>query len=320
MTFEIFVRPALRRLAGHADLLRPSEPGVLLDRASKSPGRRAYLRVDVERTPSGAPARDAAGRLLLRLAGARSNAGQGSHVLSTLASADALAAVPEALTTFRREPSSRFPGSIADHAPSRKPESRHGPQTATPNRAAPPDPRRPDRPAADGRRQRQAGHGPAGRRRGARRTEPGDAQPGDRRPERQGRCPDRGRAGRGDGRQADRRPDPPVPSAGPHRPARAGGAGPGRRGPPDPGRGRDDRADRGRDGGPDRRRRGRPDRLRYGQGCRTGVEIRSIRLLSKTGGKSGDWVRSSGDERPAAAPGHHPGDRSAGRIKRKDGA
>jgi molybdenum cofactor synthesis domain-containing protein len=97
VTFEIFVRPALRRLAGHADLLRPSEPGVLLDRASKSLGRRAYLRVDVERAPTGAPARDAAGRLLLRLAGARSNAGQGSHVLSTLASADALAAVPEAL-------------------------------------------------------------------------------------------------------------------------------------------------------------------------------------------------------------------------------
>lgn len=97
VTFEIFVRPALRRLAGHAALLRPSEPGVLLDRASKSPGRRAYLRVVVDRTPSGAPARDGAGRLLVRLAGARSNAGQGSHVLSTLASADALAAVPEAL-------------------------------------------------------------------------------------------------------------------------------------------------------------------------------------------------------------------------------
>jgi cyclic pyranopterin phosphate synthase len=56
------------------------------------------------------------------------------------------------------------------------------------------------------------------------------------------------------------------------------------------------------------------------KGVERGVEIRSIRLLSKTGGKSGDWVRSSGDERPVAAPGHHPGDRSAGRIKRKDGA
>jgi molybdopterin biosynthesis enzyme len=97
VTFEIFVRPALRRLAGHRAILRPSEPGVLLDRAAKSAGRRAYLRVEVERSASGAPARDAEGRLLVHLAGARENAGQGSHVLSTLASADALAAVPEAL-------------------------------------------------------------------------------------------------------------------------------------------------------------------------------------------------------------------------------
>ena len=97
VTFEIFVRPALRRLAGHRAILRPSEPGVLLDRAAKSTGRRAYLRVEVERSASGAPARDAEGRLLVHLAGARENAGQGSHVLSTLASADALAAVPEAL-------------------------------------------------------------------------------------------------------------------------------------------------------------------------------------------------------------------------------
>ncbi len=97
VTFEIFVRPALRRLAGHRDLLRPAEPGVLLDGASKSAGRRAYLRVQVERAPNGAPRRDPDGRLVVHLAGARSNAGQGSHVLSTLASADALAAVPESL-------------------------------------------------------------------------------------------------------------------------------------------------------------------------------------------------------------------------------
>jgi molybdenum cofactor synthesis domain-containing protein len=97
VTFEIFVRPALRRLAGHTDLLRPSEPGILVDHGSKSAGRRAYLRVEVERQASGAPARDPEGRLLVHLAGARTNAGQGSHVLSTLASADALAAVPEAL-------------------------------------------------------------------------------------------------------------------------------------------------------------------------------------------------------------------------------
>ena len=96
VTFELFVRPALRRLSGLTDLLRPSEPGVLVEPVSKSLGRRAYLRVEVERRSNGAPARDLEGRLLVRLAGSRAGAGQGSHVLSTLAAADALAAVPEA--------------------------------------------------------------------------------------------------------------------------------------------------------------------------------------------------------------------------------
>ena len=97
VTFELFVRPALRRLAGLTDLLRPSEPGVLQEATTKSGGRRAYLRVEVERGPAGNPVRDAEGRLLVHLAGSRRSAGQGSHVLSTLASADALAAVPEPL-------------------------------------------------------------------------------------------------------------------------------------------------------------------------------------------------------------------------------
>ncbi|HEY7826898.1 MAG TPA: cyclic pyranopterin monophosphate synthase MoaC [Candidatus Limnocylindrales bacterium] len=56
------------------------------------------------------------------------------------------------------------------------------------------------------------------------------------------------------------------------------------------------------------------------KGVERGVEIRSVRLLSKTGGKSGDWVRSPADDRAAPAAGHRPGDRTAGRIKRKDGA
>ena len=96
VTFEIFVRPALRRLAGHADPFRPSEPGVLMEPVTKGRGRRAYLRVELDRRPNGAPILDPGGRLQVRLAGARSTAGQGSHVLSTLAAADALAAVPEA--------------------------------------------------------------------------------------------------------------------------------------------------------------------------------------------------------------------------------
>ncbi len=56
------------------------------------------------------------------------------------------------------------------------------------------------------------------------------------------------------------------------------------------------------------------------KGVERGVEIRSVRLLSKTGGKSGDWARSPADDRAAPVAGHRPGDRMAGRIKRKDGA
>jgi cyclic pyranopterin monophosphate synthase len=53
------------------------------------------------------------------------------------------------------------------------------------------------------------------------------------------------------------------------------------------------------------------------KGVERGVEIRVIRLLSKTGGKSGDWHRPAAeDEGPK--PRRHPGDRIAGRVgKRK---
>ena len=53
------------------------------------------------------------------------------------------------------------------------------------------------------------------------------------------------------------------------------------------------------------------------KGAERGVEIRGIRLISKTGGKSGAWERAPGpvDDRPK----RHPGDRIAGRLgpKRK---
>ncbi len=92
VTFELFVRPALRRLAGHRDLIRATDRGVLLDPTEKSQGRRAFLRVVADRDADGLPLRDADGRVRLRLAG-----GQGSHVLSALALAEALAIVPEPL-------------------------------------------------------------------------------------------------------------------------------------------------------------------------------------------------------------------------------
>lgn len=48
------------------------------------------------------------------------------------------------------------------------------------------------------------------------------------------------------------------------------------------------------------------------KGAERGVEIRSVRLLSKAGGKSGSWERVPGpvDDRPKP----HPGARMAGRI------
>ena len=55
------------------------------------------------------------------------------------------------------------------------------------------------------------------------------------------------------------------------------------------------------------------------KGVESGVEVRALRLLSKTGGNSGDWHRPATDG-PAAGdrPARRPGDRTAGRIgKRK---
>jgi molybdopterin molybdotransferase len=93
VTFELFVRPAIRALAGRRNLFRPIDRGVLLDEVRTAPNRRAFLRVTADRDSDGAPLRDAQGRVRLRLS--KGPAGQGSHVLSALASADALAVVPE---------------------------------------------------------------------------------------------------------------------------------------------------------------------------------------------------------------------------------
>jgi len=99
VTFELFVRPAIRALAGRRDRLRPIDRAVLLDEARTATARRAFLRVSAERDSDGAPARDAQGRARVRLS--RGPGGQGSHVLSALAAADALAVVPEAVDTHR---------------------------------------------------------------------------------------------------------------------------------------------------------------------------------------------------------------------------
>jgi molybdopterin molybdotransferase len=87
VTFELFVRPVLRRLAGHRDVLaRPMLGARLAESVGKHDERRAFLRVTLHPDP------DRPGGHIARLAG-----GQGSHVLSALAAADALAVLPEAV-------------------------------------------------------------------------------------------------------------------------------------------------------------------------------------------------------------------------------
>jgi molybdopterin molybdotransferase len=95
VTFELFVRPAIRALAGRHDLLRPVDRAILGEPVSKSHGRRAFIRVVAERDEGGGPIRDARGRVAVHLAG-----GQGSHVISALAAADGLAVIPEADDTL----------------------------------------------------------------------------------------------------------------------------------------------------------------------------------------------------------------------------
>ncbi len=101
MTFELFVRPAIRRLAGHRDddLFRPDGPGGPRRRRDQEPADVAGSSAcGPSGTTVGSPVRDDAGRVRASLAGGRG--GQGSHVLSALAAADALAVIPEADDTL----------------------------------------------------------------------------------------------------------------------------------------------------------------------------------------------------------------------------
>jgi molybdopterin molybdotransferase len=92
VTFDLFVRPALDKLSGLAAPEVDADRAITEDRLQKAAGRRGFLRVTVLRDEHGAPVRDAAGRLRVRQSG-----DQGSHVLSAMAAADALAVVPEAV-------------------------------------------------------------------------------------------------------------------------------------------------------------------------------------------------------------------------------
>lgn len=82
VTFELFVRPVVRRLSGQQDLSgRQIVLATLEQNVSKSAGRRAFLRVNLSGDGN---------EWRASLAG-----GQESHMLSALAAADGLAVVPE---------------------------------------------------------------------------------------------------------------------------------------------------------------------------------------------------------------------------------
>ncbi len=85
VSFEMFVRPALRKLSGHANLLRRSEAAVALESWTAPAGKVQVARVELGVADDG--------RRTARLAG-----GQGSYVLGGLARAQALAVVPADVT------------------------------------------------------------------------------------------------------------------------------------------------------------------------------------------------------------------------------
>jgi len=81
VTFELFVRPAIRKLLGHRRVFRRTTPVRLAEPVDTNAPLRHFLRVTVESEE---------GALVARLTGP-----QGSGILSSMAKADALLVVPE---------------------------------------------------------------------------------------------------------------------------------------------------------------------------------------------------------------------------------
>ncbi len=83
VSFELFVRPALRRMRGLGSVHRPTLVATTAQELQSPRGRRSYLRVRLVVSADGGPP-------VAHLAG-----GQGAHQMSALAAADALLIVPE---------------------------------------------------------------------------------------------------------------------------------------------------------------------------------------------------------------------------------
>lgn len=98
VAFEQFARPALLTLIGRTDLDLPTVLACLADRIENRGGRRHFVRVRVDATPTG---------YVARLAGA-----QGAGILTSLARANGLLVIPEEVAVA--EPDSMLPVQMLD--------------------------------------------------------------------------------------------------------------------------------------------------------------------------------------------------------------
>jgi molybdopterin molybdotransferase len=87
VSFEVFVRPAIRALQGRRDVHRPTVVARVVEPLHAPAHKRGYLRVRL--------ARDGAAWTV------RPTGAQGSHIITSIAQADGLAIVPEAVTEVR---------------------------------------------------------------------------------------------------------------------------------------------------------------------------------------------------------------------------
>jgi molybdopterin molybdotransferase len=82
VTFELFVRPLIRRLQGHSRLFRRTVPVIVEEAITLGPPLRHFLRANVTARQDD-------------VLGARLTGPQGSGILTSMARADALLIVPE---------------------------------------------------------------------------------------------------------------------------------------------------------------------------------------------------------------------------------
>ena len=91
VTFELFARPAMLRLAGHRRLRKVEQWATALQAISNRSGRENFMRGVVERRPP--PSEGGEYEWVVRLTGE-----QGSNILTSLLKANALVRIPRSRT------------------------------------------------------------------------------------------------------------------------------------------------------------------------------------------------------------------------------